>query len=421
MKQQSAFKRWAAVISLGYMGGLMYTLMYIRYVFYDQMMATMNINNTQLGLLTTVSGIVAIIVNIPGGYFSDKWDAKRTIVNSIASMTIITFIYAVFINSYTIALILWALMPAVIFAYWPSLIKYINNLGGEDEAGSSFGTYYLFNGIAGALGNAVPLLVVTRTGSFRMGIIALGFMTLVAVLLVQLFLDDEKTLAERGVHLKGDEPIRLKYIWSVLKWPGFWLLAFAIFADYTIYSNLSYFNPYLIDVLGIEPSASTAVSILRSYGAMVVAPLGGIMADKVFKGTGKWFMVNMVITAIVIAFVFTFNPDSNKLLATIYSLIPSIIVYSMYSIQYSIIRELHFSPVVVGTAVGIAGITGNLGNVIWPTLFGNILDTYGNQGYTYIFMCLIGICAVVFLLGFGIYRWDKQCKEGKRIFKLYKE
>ena len=143
MKQQSAFKRWAAVISLGYMGGLMYTLMYIRYVFYDQMMATMNINNTQLGLLTTVSGIVAIIVNIPGGYFSDKWDAKRTIVNSIASMTIITFIYAVFINSYTIALILWALMPAVIFAYWPSLIKYINNLGGEDEAGSSFGTYYL--------------------------------------------------------------------------------------------------------------------------------------------------------------------------------------------------------------------------------------------------------------------------------------
>ena len=32
-------------------------------------------------------------------------------------------------------------------------MKYINNLGGEDEAGNSFGTYYLINGLAGALGD----------------------------------------------------------------------------------------------------------------------------------------------------------------------------------------------------------------------------------------------------------------------------
>lgn len=421
MEQQSTFKKWAAVISLGYMGGLMYTLMYIRYVFYDQMMEVMNITNMQLGMLTTVSGTVAILVNIPGGYFSDKWDAKHCIVNSIAAMTGITFVFAAFINSYHIALLLWGLMPALIFSYWPSLIKYINNLGGEGEAGSSFGTYYLFNGIAGALGNAIPLLVMTRTGNFRLAIIALGFMTLLAVVLVQIFLDDEKTLASRGVHLKGDEPIRVKYIGSVLKWPGFWLLALTIFVDYSIYSNLSYFNPYLINVLGIEPSASSAVSIIRSYGAMVVAPLGGIMADKVFKGTCKWFMGNMVVTALVIAFVFTFGPDSNKLFVTIYSLVPSIVVYSMYSVQYSIIRELHFSPVVVGTAIGVSGLAGNLGNVIWPTFFGNILDTYGNDGYRMIFMCLIGFCAAVFMVGFAVYRWDKRCKAGKSVFKLRSE
>lgn len=421
MEQQSTFKKWAVVVSLGYMGGLMYTLMYIRYVFYDQMMAAMNISNMQLGMLTTVSGIVSIIVNIPGGYFSDKWDAKRCIVNSIALMTGVTFVFAAFINSYQIALLLWALMPALIFSYWPSLIKYINNLGGEGEAGSSFGTYYLFNGIAGALGNAVPLLVMSRTGSFRAAIIALGVMTLLAVVLVQVFLDDEKTLAKRGVHLKGDEPIQVKYIIPVLKWPGLWLLALTIFANYSIYSNLSYFNPYLVDVLGIEPTASSAISIIRSYGAMVVAPLGGIMADKVFKGTGKWFMGNMVVTALVISCVFTFGPESNKVWATVYSLIPSLVVYSMYSIQWSVMRELHFSPVVAGTAVGLAGIAGNLGNVIWPTFFGNILDTYGNQGYTYIFICLIVICVAVFLVGFAVYRWDKRCKAGKSVFKLAKE
>lgn len=260
----------------------------------------------------------------------------------------------------------------------------------------------MFNGLAGALGNAIPLLVMARTGSFRLAIIALGFMTLLAVVLVQLFLDDEKVLAKRGIHLKGDEPIRLKYIGSVLKWPGFWLLALTIFVDYSIYSNLSYFNPYLINVLGIEPTASSATSIIRSYGAMVVAPLGGIMADKVFKGTCKWFMGNMIVTALVIACVFTFGPESNKVFVTVYSLIPSLVVYSMYSVQYSIIRELHFSPVVIGTAIGISGLAGNLGNVIWPTFFGNILDKYGNDGYRYIFMCLIVFCVAVFLVGFEL-------------------
>ena len=418
MQGQTTFRKWASVVSLGYMGGLMFTLMYIRYVFYDQMMDAMSINNAQLGMLTTISGLVSIVANIPGGYFSDRFDAKHTIVFSIGAMTVITFIYAAFINSYPMALALWAIMPAAIFAYWPSLIKYINNMGSEEQAGSSFGKYYLFNGIAGALGNAIPLAVMAKTGNFRLAIISLGIMTAIAVILVQLFLDDEKALASRGINLKGDEPIRVKYIASVLKWPGFWMLSFAIFVDYSLYSNLSYFNPYLIDVLGIEPTASSAIAIVRTYGSMLVAPIGGFMADKVFKGTGKWFMGNMVVTFLVIACVFTFGPDSNKLLVTIYSLLPSLIVYMMYTVQYSIIRELHFSPVVIGTAIGIGGIVGDLGNVIWPSLFGSFLDNYGNDGYTRIFICLLGFCVVIFLLGFSIWRWDVACKAGKHEFKL---
>lgn len=418
MKQQTTARKWLMTASLGYMGGLMYTLMYIRYVFYTQMMETMNITNTQLGMLTTVSGITAIIVNIPGGYVADKFDAKKTIVWSISAMTIMTFLYAAFINSYTFALGLWAIMPLAILSYYPSLVKYINNMGGSDGAGQSFGNYYLFNGIAGALGNAIPLLVYSQTQNFRLAIIALGAMTALATVLVVIFLDDEKQLAERGIVLRSDEPIRLKYILTVLKWPGFWLLPATIFVSYSLYSNLSYFNPYLVDVLGIDPTASSAISIIRSYGAMVVAPIGGIMADKVFKSTSKWFMCNMVVTAIVIAFVFTFGPESNRLLVTIYSLLPSLVVYSMYSIEWSIMRELHMHPAVAGTAAGIAGIFGNFGNVIWPSFFGSVIDKQGTAGYNTIFVFLLIFAAGVFLIGFLGNKWDKTCREGKKTFKL---
>ena len=38
-------------------------------------------------------------------------------------------------------------------------------------------------------------------------------------------------------------------------------------------------------------------AVIRSYGAMVVAPLGGIMADKVFKSTSTWYIVAFAIAA----------------------------------------------------------------------------------------------------------------------------
>ena len=108
MQQQSKFRKYMSLISLGYMGGTIYVLMYIRYVFYDQMIETMNINNTQLGLLNTVCAVVGFIVSIPGAYLADKFDAKKIIVWSIGGMTALAFIYAVFIESYTAALIIWA-------------------------------------------------------------------------------------------------------------------------------------------------------------------------------------------------------------------------------------------------------------------------------------------------------------------------
>ena len=166
MQQQSKFRKYMGLISLGYMGGTIYVLMFIRYVFYDQMIQIMNINNTQLGLLNTVCAVVGFITSIPGAYLADKFDAKKIIVWSVGAITALTFIYAAFVDSYTVALIIWGAQSLVMFSYWPCLIKYINNLGGEDEAGSSFGIYYMINGLSGAFGNAAPLWISTHFYTF---------------------------------------------------------------------------------------------------------------------------------------------------------------------------------------------------------------------------------------------------------------
>ena len=415
MQKQSAFRKWMSLITLGYTGGTIFVLMYIRYCFYDQMMEAMQITNTQLALLNTVAATGLLIVKLPGGFLSDKLDSKKVIVFSIASMTVITFIFAAFVTSYTVALVLWAAQALVLFSYWPCLIKYINNLGSEEEAGNSFGMYYMINGLSGALGNALPLWVCTRYG-FRAAVISIGVMTLVATILVIFFLDDEKKLAERGVYLKGDEPIRLSHIPHVLKWPGTYILFFAYFAAYTLYSNVSYFNPYLMDVIGIDPNASSAFSVVRSYGAMLLAPVGGIMADKVFKSTSKWFITGFATAGILIALVFLFGPESNSLLVSIYSLLPSLIVMPLYAVTYSIMRELHIPATVAGTCVGLSSLSVVIVDGLWPAIFGSFIDKYGNTGYTYIFTCLIAVSVFGILVALWARSHDRKCREGRKEF-----
>ena len=52
---------------------------------------------------------------------------------------------------------------------------------------------------------------------------------------------------------------------------------------------------------------------------------------------------------------FTFGPDSNVTFVCIYSILPSLVIFALYSVTYSILRELHIPAMVAGTAIGISG------------------------------------------------------------------
>lgn len=417
IKKQGTLMKYLRLITLGYVGGTIYCLMYIRYVFYDQMMALMGCTNAQIGFLTTVSSTTSLCLFLVGPYLADKLDAKKVITFSIGAMTVLTYIFAMVCHSYKLSLFIWFLQPICIMPYWACLIKYINNLGGEDSAGNSFGTYYLINGLSGALGNAIPLAVSQKFG-FQGAMVALGTMTLVATIMAALFLENEKVLAERGIYLKGDEPIRIKYMLDAVKWPGFWILGLGYLFTYTLYSNVSYFNPYLINVIGIDPDASSLYSVIRSYGAMIVAPVGGIMADKVFKSTSTWWIVAFTISAVMFAIPLMFNENSNPTLVSIYSLLPSLVVFALYSVTYSILRELHINPIVAGTLIGLSGKLSMPVDGIYPAMFGSWLDKYGNQGFTYIFLFLIASCIGGILVALWAKKLDKDCKSGKKVMKV---
>ena len=409
-------KYWVSLISLGYMGGAIYLLPYVKYAFYTQMMDYIGCTNTQLNFMVSVFAFVTSLSMLPGGMVADRFDCRKIIIYSVGATTILTFIHALTAHSYTIGLACWAAMGlSTGFAYWPALQKYITSLENAGEAASSYGRYYFFNGLSGTLGNFIPIWVMQATGAAYPAVVwTMGVMTLIATVLCFLFLESEDDMVARGVVFEEEEPMHLSDFKFVLTWPGTYMFWLSEIFVYTLYTQISFMTPYLVDVMGIDPEASSVISAIRTYAAMLLAPIGGYLASKVFKSTALYQRYSFILIGILVAGIFMFNENSNVTLVSIYTLIPALIIMPCYSVKFALIEECYIPQAVLGTTIGIEALIPTVDG-IEPLLFGWWLDKYGNQGYTYIFIFLIVSCVIVVLNSYWVRSHEKKVRAGLRV------
>lgn len=143
------------------------------------------------------------------------------------------------------------------------------------------------------------------------------------------------------------------------------------------------------------------------------------MADKVLKATYKWYIMAFSITAVLFAgLIFLFGPGSNAIAVGVYTVLPAGVGMALYSVTFSIIRELHIPAMVSGTAIGIATLSGSIFPMFITPMFGSFIDNYGDKGYNYIFMVLIGVCVLGILNAMWAGAHNKKCLEGRRKMNL---
>lgn len=396
---ESKRMKYLQILALGVAGGSIYLMPYIRYVFYDWQMEAMGITNMQLGVLTTAYTIGNVILYIPGGIVADKFSTKKCMLASLISTSILTFIFAFSMGSYALALVIWGLFAVTTtFLFWCSLMKTIRLIGDEQEQGFMFGLYYMGNGLTGAIVNSIALQVAAvgndASSKFFIAVIVYGCSTVVGALLIALLLKENKT---KAAEIKSDE-FHFHQVGGLLKSSNLWLFAIIVFTAYALYSSTSYFTPYLTDVIGISPESSGYLSIIRTYIFYIVAPVSGIIADKVIKSTSKWFTILFAILGVLFLGIFAIPPGANVALVSFYTLLPGLFGLALYGLSFSIANETKIPAVVMGTAVGIASIIGYAPDFFMAAMFGNWLDKFGGKGYNYIFIflavnCLVGLVA----------------------------
>lgn len=409
---ESKARKYLTIIALGLAGGSIYFIPYVKYVFYDAQLAAMGINNTQSGLLLTMYTIGNMVLYIPGGYLADKVSTKKALIISLVATSVLTWVYAFSLN-FVVSMIIWlGLSFSTAFVFWSALMKAVRIVGTEEEQGFMYGLYYACNGIAAALTSFISLYAYNTAGEdiksgFVRGVNASGVVVLIAAICLVFLMKED---AGRVTTESDDDKISLPMVGKVLKSPVVWILSIVILCGYGLKSSVSYFNPYLTEVVGVSAVNSGIFSIINNYLLLLLAPVGGILADKVFKSTCKWLSVSFVILAVLFGGVLLIPSDISPMVASIYTLLPGAVTMMMYGVVFSSVSEAGISRTMTGTVIGISSIIGYLPDSIYSVLFGKWLDNKGAAGYTNIFIFLVASGIVGAVLAFWIYRHGKRAQ-----------
>ena len=409
---ESKARKYLTIIALGLAGGSIYFIPYVKYVFYDAQIAAMGINNTQSGLLLTMYTIGNMVLYIPGGYLADKVSTKKALIISLVATSVLTWVYAFSLN-FVVSMIIWlGLSFSTAFVFWSALMKAVRIVGTEEEQGFMYGLYYACNGIAAALTSFISLYAYNTAGEdiksgFVRGVNASGVVVLIAAICLVFLMKED---AGKVTTESDDDKISLPMVGKVLKSPVVWILSIVILCGYGLKSSVSYFNPYLTEVVGVSAVNSGIFSIINNYLLLLLAPVGGILADKVFKSTCKWLSVSFVILAVLFGGVLLIPSDISPMVASIYTLLPGAVTMMMYGVVFSSVSEAGISRTMTGTVIGISTIIGYLPDSIYSVLFGKWLDNKGAAGYTNIFIFLVASGILGAVLAFWIYRHGKRAQ-----------
>lgn len=405
------FRKYLLIITLGLAGGSIYFLPYIKYVFYDAHIACMNITNTQSGYLMTMYTIGNVILYLPGGILADRISPRKALSWSCLGTSAFVFLYLFTMKNFVISMIIWmGLAFSTGFVVWAALLKTVRIIGTEEEQGFLYGLYYACNGIAAAAVNAAAVLVYKtgadmESGFFRACVFG-GIVPIIvaALLLILLREEDGKAGAD-----DGEPKFRMADVGKLLKNPVVWVISAIMFCGYGFYMSTSYFNPYLTEVVGISMVDSGLLSAVRTYLLLLLAPVGGLIADKCFKSTSKWLCTAFTLTAVLFGIVLVLPKGMNAGLASFYTLIPGAVVMMTYGVISSVVAEVGIPKTMTGTVIGIISIIGYLPDAVYSVLFGAWLDRYQGGGYPLIFGFLAATGLLAAAMAFYVYRHGVKC------------
>lgn len=381
--RRTVAKRWGtfALLYLGYM--LLFadrTVMNISLAYIGR---DFHVGAAALGTTASAFFLGYTLMQIPGGYLTDRFGSKRLIIVSLLTWSVLTMVTG------------WAWSLAALVAirflfgiaegpYPAAALKRISENYGKDEKSQATSALISSN-YAGAA--VAPLLIVPIIASagWRNAFVWLGVIGLVVLVAYYLVERPIKQAATSGAQ-------RPKIEWRNID-SRVWVFVVIGLALNIITKGLETWMPvYFLQARGINLKNLTWLVPLPVISGGIAALISGFVMVHWFKGRERWMI--SIASFLTPAFMFGLFKSSSLVAVVIFDVliyfVKSLAFTGIFSFTAQILSEQTY-----GSSIGIVNFGGQLGGFIGPLLIGWLVQFAGSYSAAFLGLVISALVAAV--------------------------
>lgn len=395
------FRKWMIFIILSASVAIAYQLPYLRYTFYDQMMAALQLNDVQMGVLASAVSIASTISYPIGGFLANRFSMRSLINLTLAAFVVLTVAFA-FTTNYIFLIGIHVLYGFFgIATLWSAYLVGIRSLGDESVQSKLFGFSEATRGILQTLLGFAFLAIMSAAATpifgFKTMLIVGAVVTGIFLVLGFIFLP--KTEKEEKSEIAPEDKVT---ILDVVKNPGVWITIIILICAYSCWSfGNGYLTTYTVRVGGLSESTASTLGMIRSYVIVFVAGFfGGWFLDR-FTYKGKAFIGLFSLSAA--GFVLIMFTAKALAISICLTLLLAFIANIMKATYWSVMGQAGIPAKMTALATGFISLIIFLPDAVLPTIIGTWLsnaEAAGNiaAGFDKIFI-MLAVFAIVGIIG----------------------
>lgn len=404
---ETRLSRAATVLTLILSGESIYTLPYfLRRDYSDSMLEAMSLTQSQLGWLSSIFGVFALLCYFPGGFLADRWSARKLMTASLL-LTAGGGFYLTSFPPFPVLLVLFGFWGVTtILMFWAALIKATRHWGGPRKQGRAFGMLdggrALFGAILGSAALSLFASQHTPVSGLRIVIVGYATVALATAVLVWIFVPEDQGGPSSDNLIAGMS--------TVLRLPVVWWHAAVVFCAYAGYWGTYYLQSYASNGFGFDSTESARVSVLATWFGPPAALFAGWSADRIRASRSVgWSFVVLGLAMTCLAAVSP-NEESHWVLwfgATL----SCAAAFALRGTYFALLKEGNIPPELTGTTVGVVSVIGFCPDILLPPIAGALIDRLPDgAGHRWIFGCLALLAVIGMASAAQIARGSKRCE-----------
>ena len=302
-------------------------ILYLRYII-PQFHTYLGLSQSEFDLITSVYGIVSLVVYIPGGWLADRFSSRNLLVLAlvITGLAGIWWVLTVQVNmeksvrmtQLYIIYTIWGISTSALF--WAPLWKLVSQNVPKEKQATAYGIQGTILGLMGVIvvsGGATAVTQVTqdlqdvhgvgaeitKTPFLILAYFIVGMVLVMALLAWKFIPNRKRGIGEQILNFKNT----MKEIVKPMRYLRVWLAGVFVFGMYMFQSTFAYYMKDSLSILGISATVVTVLGGIRSYG------LRFLMANPIGRWADKWRsyilgLVFILLTGFIICILFTFLP-----------------------------------------------------------------------------------------------------------------